>query len=114
MGNSPYLHPREGSSSYPGGGSQGGWLPIESLSFPEPQNVNVSLQELARKSSWEKQEARVMAPGCPSSEVRDLEGGGREKFGKKTRNSLGAAHVSLGGLFCFLVAVVGGGDSGTH
>lgn len=52
-----------------------------------------------------------MAPGCPSSEVRDLDGGGREKFGKKTRNSLGAAHVSLGGLFCFLVTVVGGGDS---
>lgn len=43
---------------------QRGWLPIESLSFPEPQNVNVGLQELARKSSWEKQEARVMAPGC--------------------------------------------------
>lgn len=111
---SPSLHPRESSSSYPGGGGQGGWLPVESLSFPELRDSEckcrpsgISPEELLRKTggmfhgSW--------TPFLRASVwVRDLEGGGRS-LRRKQETPWGAARVSLRGLFCFLVAVVGGG-----
>lgn len=107
---------REGSSSYPGGGSQGGSLPVGSLIFPESQNVNVGLQELAQKS-WGKQEVRVChgswMPFLRASVlVRDLEGGGREKCEKKRDTSWGLPLLPW--IILFLVVVGGGGSLNIH
>lgn len=94
------------------GGSLGDSLPVESLIFPEPQNVSVGLQKLAQKSSWEKQEMCVMVPGCPSSELLFWS----ETWKLEAERSVRRTEKHLGGLpllpwIILFLAVVGGGDS---
>lgn len=102
------LHPRESSSSYSGGGSQGGWLPIGCLIFPEPPNVNVGLQELAQKSSWEKQEATPVPPRCPSSGGQRPGRWRQRGVRRKQETPWGLPMFPWEDYFCFLVAVGGG------